>query len=755
MKNTTKTFMKTTFKICCQISLILTGVFLSQTQMFGQNQVQTDFATKTTQSNASESIEQKIEETLKKLTLEEKVAMCHAQSKFSTKGVERLGIPEIWMSDGPHGVRAEISWDSWDYAGWTNDSITAFPALTCLAASFNPELSSQFGLAIGEEARYRKKDVLLGPGVNIYRTPFNGRNFEYMGEDPFLASTMVVPYVKGVQQNGVAACIKHYALNNQEHWRSTVNVEVSDRALHEIYLPAFKAAVQEGHVWSIMGAYNKFRGQYTTHHELLTNKILKTDWGFDGVVISDWSSAHSTLEAALNGLDLEMGTGTDGLGTSTENHYDHYFLASPFLKKLKSGEIPESIVNDKVRRILRLMYRTNLSTNRPLGKANNVEHHEVARKVATEGIVLLKNKDNFFPIEDKKGLTIAVIGENATRSMAKGGGSSELKPKFEISPLQGIQARFKNATILHAMGYETGPSIYDAVLPPTMDQDSLKQAAIKIAKKADIVLFVGGLNKSHLQDCEGDDRQQFGLPFGQEALLNDIHNVNSNIGFILLTGNAVDMPWLDKVNALVETWYLGSMAGHSIADVISGDTNPSGKLPFTFPAKLKDNAAHYYGDTSYPGVNLTQHYKEDILVGYRWHDTKKIKPLYAFGYGMSYTSFELSNIKADKKTYNQKETINISCMVKNTGAVEGSEVVQVYIGKSNSKIKRALKELKGFNKINLTKGEQKTVNISIDVNKLAFYDETISDWNLEKGYYNIYVGNASDNISKTLKIKIQ
>ena len=730
-------------------------MFLSQTQMFGQNQVQTDFATKTTHSNASESIEEKIEETLKKLTLEEKVAMCHAQSKFSTKGVERLGIPEIWMSDGPHGVRAEISWDSWDYAGWTNDSITAFPALTCLAASFNPELSSQFGLAIGEEARYRKKDVLLGPGVNIYRTPFNGRNFEYMGEDPFLASTMVVPYVKGVQQNGVAACVKHYALNNQEHWRSTVNVEVSDRALHEIYLPAFKAAVLEGHVWSIMGAYNKFRGQYTTHHELLTNKILKTDWGFDGVVISDWSSAHSTLEAALNGLDLEMGTGTDGLGTSTANHYDHYFLASPFLKKLKSGEIPKSIVDDKVRRILRLMYRTNLSANRPLGKANNVEHHEVARKVATEGIVLLKNKDNFFPIEDKKGLTIAVIGENATRSMAKGGGSSELKPKFEISPLQGIQARFKNATILHAMGYETGPSIYDAVLPPTMDQDSLKQAAIKIAKKADIVLFVGGLNKSHLQDCEGDDRQQFGLPFGQEDLLNDIHNVNSNIGFILLTGNAVDMPWLDKVNALVETWYLGSMAGHSIADVISGDTNPSGKLPFTFPAKLKDNAAHYYGDTSYPGVNLTQHYKEDILVGYRWHDTKKIKPLYAFGYGMSYTSFELSNIKADKKTYNQKETINISCMVKNTGAVEGSEVVQVYIGKPNSKIKRALKELKGFNKINLTKGEQKTVNISIDVNKLAFYDETISDWNLEKGYYNIYVGNASDNISKTLKIKIQ
>ena len=747
--------MKITFNANYHISIFLICAFLGQILLYGQEDVQASNNINKTQSYPLNNIEEKVEELLKKLTLEEKVAMCHAQSKFSTKGVERLGIPEIWMSDGPHGVRAEISWDSWGYAGWTNDSITAFPALTCLAASFNPELSSQFGNALGEEARYRKKDVLLGPGVNIYRTPLNGRNFEYMGEDPFLASTMVVPYIKGVQKNGVAACVKHYALNNQEHWRSTVNVEVSDRALHEIYLPAFKAAVQQGNVWAIMGAYNKFRGRYTTHHELLTNKILKTDWGFDGVVISDWSSAHNTLEAALNGLDMEMGTGTDGLGTTTANHYDHYFLASPFLKKLKSGEIAESVVDDKVRRILRLMYRTNLSANRPLGRANNVEHHEVARKVATEGIVLLKNKDNFFPIEDRKELTIAVIGENATRSMAKGGGSSELKPKFEISPLQGIQARFKNATILHSMGFETGPSMYDEVLPATMDQDSLKLAAIKTAKKADIVLFVGGLNKSHLQDCEGDDRQQFGLPFGQEELLNAIYEVNKNIGFILLTGNAVEMPWLDKVNALVETWYLGSMVGHSIADVISGDVNPSGKLPFTFPAKLEDNGAHFYGDTSYPGVNLTQEYKEDILVGYRWHDTKKIKPLYAFGYGLSYTSFSLSEIKTDKKEYTQEDSINVSCLVTNTGAKEGTEVVQVYIGKPKSKVKRALKELKGFQKINLKSGEDTIVNINIPISSLAFYDETISDWNLEKGDYIVYVGNASDNISKKITVTVK
>lgn len=700
-------------------------------------------------------MEAKIDSILSMLTLEEKVAMCHAQSKFSTKGVERLGIPEIWMADGPHGVRAEISWDDWAYAGWTNDSITAFPALTCLAATFNPKLSSEFGFSLGEEARYRKKDVLLGPGVNIYRTPMNGRNFEYMGEDPFLASTMVVPYIKGVQKNGVAACIKHYALNNQELWRDKVNVEVSDRALYEIYLPAFKAAVQEANVWSIMGSYNKFRGQYTTHHEILTTKILKQDWKFDGVVISDWSSAHSTKEAAMNGLDLEMGTGTDGLGTTTANHYDQYYLANPFLEQLQKGEIPISIVDDKVRRILRLMYRTNMSSNRPLGRANNKEHHDVARKVATQGIVLLKNENNFFPIKDDKNITIAVIGENATRSMTSGGGSSELKPKFEISPLEGLRARYKNAKIIHSMGFASGASVYDEVLPSPYDADSLKIEAIKVARKADIVLFIGGLSKSHLQDCEGDDRKQYKLPFGQEELLNDIKAVNKNIGFVLITGNAVEMPWLGKVDGVIQTWYLGSMAGHAIADVISGDVNPSGKLPFSFPKKLEDNGAHSFGPTSYPGVDMNQEYKEDILVGYRWHDTKNIEPLYAFGYGMSYTNFTIKNITVDKKKYTSTDTITINCDVTNTGKINGAEVVQIYVGKSNSKVKRALKELKGFSKVFLKNGETQSVSISIDVATLAFYDESISDWNIEEGKYEIYVGNASNNISKKLEITVK
>ncbi len=703
----------------------------------------------------SKAIETKISQIISNLTLEEKVAMCHAQSKFSSPGIERLGIPELWMSDGPHGVRGEIKWDDWGYANWTNDSITAFPALTCLASTFNPKLAKDYGVSIGEEARYRKKDVLLGPGVNIYRTPLNGRNFEYMGEDPFLDSKMVVPYIQGVQQNGVAACVKHFALNNQEVWRDHINVVVSDRALHEIYLPAFKAAVEDGKAWAIMGSYNQFKNEHCCHNSILLNDILKKDWKFDGVVITDWGGAHDTKQAAFNGLDLEMGTGTDGLVTSKKNAYDYYFLANPFLKLIKNGEVREDIVNDKVRRILRLMFRTNMNPERPLGRINNQEHLDVARKIAGEGIVLLKNEGSFFPIDASKKLTIAVIGENATRSMTIGGGSSELKAKSEISPLQGLQNRYKNATIIHAMGYSSGPSAYGRVIPSTLDAIKLKKEAIEAASKADVVLFFGGLNKNHLQDCEGGDRKEYNLPFGQDTLLQELLKVNPNIGVVLVSGNAVEMPWISNVKAVMQTWYLGSVAGDAIADVISGDVNPSGKLPFSFPKKLSDNAAHSFGEMSYPGDGKNQYYKEDILVGYRWFDTKKIKPLFAFGEGLSYSKFELSNLDSDKKVYSKDDSIVISGTVSNTGIADGAEVVQVYIGKLNSKVARAEKELKGFQKIEIKKGNKETFKISIDPKSIAFYDETISDWNLEKGGYMIYIGNSSANISKKIKITIK
>ncbi|RKD86480.1 beta-glucosidase [Mangrovibacterium diazotrophicum] len=702
-----------------------------------------------------QEMEQKIDQILSQLTLKEKVAMCHAQSKFSSPGVPRLGIPEIWMSDGPHGVRGEINWDNWGYAGWTNDSITAFPALTALAATFNPELAHEYGVAIGEEARYRRKDILLGPGVNIYRTPLNGRNFEYMGEDPYLASKMVVPYIHGVQENGVSACVKHYALNNQEEWRGHIDVHVDDRTLHEIYLPAFKAAVEEGGVWSLMGAYNKYNGQHATTNKVLMNDILKGDWDFDGVVVSDWGSAHDTDESALYGLDIEMGSWTNGLTASKDFAYNDYYLADAFYEKLKSGEIDESVVNDKVRRILRLMFRTTMSDNRPLGRMNNQEHHDVARKIATEGIVLLKNDNNFFPINPNEKLTIAVIGENATKSMTVGGGSSELKAQYEISPLEGIQKRYPNATILYSMGYSSGPSAYGRVIPPKEDQDSLQQAAIETAKKADIVLFVGGLNKNHHQDCEGGDRLSYDLPYNQDALLDGIIAANPNVGVILVSGNAVAMPWLNKVKGLMQAWYLGSDAGYALADVISGDVNPSGKLPFSFPVKLEDNAAHSFGELSYPGDSINQYYKEGILVGYRWFDTKKIKPQFPFGFGLSYTTFEYSDLKTNKTEYAKDDSITVSFTLKNTGKVAGAETAQLYVSDPKCSVMRPAKELKGFDKVLLQAGESKEVSITVPVSCFAFYSEEGKNWVVEPGDFVLQVNSSSADNKLKQKIKVE
>ena len=697
-------------------------------------------------SFSQENTETKIDSILSLLTLKEKVSMCHAQSQFSSPGIPRLGIPELWMSDGPHGIRAEINWSNWGYSGWTNDYITAFPALTCLAATFNPSLSNQYGISIGEEARYRKKDILLGPGVNIYRTPLNGRNFEYMGEDPYLASKMVVPYIKGVQTNGVAACVKHFALNNQELWRNHINVNVSDRALYEIYLPAFKAAIKLGNSWSIMGAYNKFRGEYCSHNNYLLNKILKTDWGFDGVVISDWGGTHDTREAALNGLDIEMGSQID-TKKSIRQAFDANFLGSYFFELVKSREIDELILDDKVRRILRLMTRTTLDLDRPLGRINNTEHSQIARQVATEGIVLLKNKADFFPLSTDEKLTIALIGENAIKSMTTGGGSSELKANYEVSPLEGLKKRYNNASIIFSKGYTSRNSDQEA--------ESLIKDALEKASQADIVLFVGGLNKNRGQDCEAEDRKELKLPYNQDYLIGELQKVNPNIGVILVSGNAVSMPWLSSVKAVLQTWYLGSEAGNAIADIVSGDSNPSGKLPFSFPVKLTDNSAHFFGELSYPGDGETQYYKDDILVGYRWHDTNNIKPLFSFGHGLSYTTFKISNIKSDKKVYSNRDSVVISYKLKNIGLYDGAEVVQIYIGKSDSKIIRALKELKGFKKTYLSSGGESTETITLDVADFSFYDESISDWNLLSGTYEVYVGNSSENISEIISINIK
>lgn len=703
----------------------------------------------------SKPIEARVNDALSKMTLEEKIAMIHAQSKFSTPGCRRLGIPEIWMSDGPHGVRMEIDWDTWNHAGWTNDSCTAFPALTCLAATFNPELSLEYGNALGEEARFRKKDIILGPGVNIYRTPMNGRNFEYLGEDPYLASKMVVPFIQGVQQNGVAACMKHFALNNQELWRGHIDVEVSDRALYEIYLPAFKAGVQEGKVWTIMGSYNKFRGQYCSHNEILVNKILKGEWGFDGVLVTDWGSAHDTKEAALNGLDIEMGSWTNGLTWGESFAYDNYFMAQPYLEMIKKGELPESSLDEKVKRVLRLNFRTNMNRNRPYGSFATQEHADVARKVAEQGIVLMKNERNFFPIAKNRYKKIVVIGENATRSLTVGGGSSELKVKQEISPLEGLKAKYGENNVAYTMGYGSGPTVYDNFVPSPYNADSLKREALALAKGADVILFFGGLNKNFQQDCEGADRITYDLPFGQNELIDDLLKVNKNLAIILVSGNAVSMPWLDKVPALMQSWYLGSEAGSATANVIAGDINPSGKLPYSIPKKLEDNGAMSFGTISYPGDSIKQIYKEDILVGYRWHDTKKRPALFPFGYGLSYTTFEYGKANTDKKEYGKDETIKVSVTVTNKGKVDGAESVQVYASQSKPSVERPEKELKAFKKVFLKAGETQTVELAVPVKDLAFFDDKTHNWTVESDQFTLHCAASSADVKSSVAVKIK
>ena len=706
--------------------------------------------------DTTKPIEQRVEDALGRLTLKEKVAMVHAQSKFSSPGVPRLGIPEFWMTDGPHGIRPEVLWDEWDQAGWTNDSCVAYPALTCLAATWNPEMSMLYGKSIGEEARYRNKTVLLGPGVNIYRTPLNGRNFEYMGEDPYLAGRMVVPYVQGVQQNGVAACVKHFALNNHEVNRHTTNVVVDDRALYEIYLPAFKAAVQEGQAWSIMGAYNLYKGQYACHNQYLLNDILKGEWKFDGVVVSDWGGVHDTDQAITNGTDMEFGSWTNGLSQGTSNAYDSYYLATPYLQRIQEGKVGTQELDDKVRRILRLAFRTTMDLNRPFGSLNSPAHYEAARRIGEEGIVLLQNKNRVLPIDLNKAKKIAVVGENAIKMMTVGGGSSSLKVQRELSPFDGIKQRVGDqAEVVYARGYVgdasgeyngvvTGQNLKDDRTP-----EELIAEAVKVAQDADYVIFIGGLNKSNGQDCEDSDREGLGLSYGQDAVISALAKANKNLIVVNISGNAIAMPWVNEVPAIIQDWYLGSEAGHSLAAILMGDVNPSGKLPFTFPVKLEDCPAHSLGEYTGKRSNdvIDIKYNEGIFVGYRWTDKqKKVKPLFPFGHGLSYTTFEYGKPTATSKTMSADGNLTIKISVKNTGNREGQEVVQLYISDIKSSLPRPIKELKGFQKIKLAPGEEKTVTFTIDKEALSFFDDAQHAWIAEPGKFEAIIAASAADI---------
>ena len=730
-------------------------------------------------------IEARIDDALQRMTLDEKIAIIHAQSKFSSPGVGRLGIPELWCTDGPHGIRPDVLWDEWEQAGCSNDSCTAFPALTCLAATWNPDLALRYGQSIGEEARYRNKSVLLGPGVNICRTPLNGRSFEYMGEDPYLSGRMAVGYVRGVQQQGVAVCVKHYALNNNEHQRYTSNVECDERTLREIYLPAFEAAICEGGAWTLMGGYNLFRGQHACHNQYLMNEILKGEWQFDGAIISDWGGTQSTREAIYNGLDLEFGTWTDGLSMGATNAYDNYLMANPYRQLIREGKVGEEELNDKVRRVLRLIFRTTMNRQRGFGSINSESHVQLAQQVGDEGIVLLKNESNILPLSTHSTLsnpsnlsTLLVVGENAIKMMTVGGGSSSLKAQHEITPLDGIRARLAGTGVKlnYARGYVGDPGgSYNGVstgqdLNDARSADELCAEAVRMAREADVVIFIGGLNKSDHQDAEGTDRLQYGLPYGQDQLIEALAEANPRLVVVNISGNAVAMPWLNHVPAVLQAWYLGSEAGTSIAQVLFGDVNPSGHLPMTWYASLDQCSVHapvvkqgrqrVADPRRYPGIerqDSTVHlwdiyYDEGLDVGYRYIDRQKFSPLFPFGYGLSYTTFSMHDARVIDPT---PGAVKVNVSVTNTGSRAGAEVVQLYVQDVKSSVIRPLKELKAFRKVFLQPGETREVTLTLNARAFQFYDVAAKDWRSEPGRFNFLIGNSSKNILQTLAYELK
>lgn len=717
----------------------------------------------------SKPLEDRVEDALSRMTLREKINIIHAQSKFSAPGVPRLGIPETWCTDGPMGVRPEVLWDEWDQAKWTNDSCTAFPSLTALAATWNPDMALLYGKSIGEEARYRNKSVLLGPGINIYRTPLNGRNFEYMGEDPYLTSQMVVPYVKGVQSNGVAACVKHFALNNNEINRHTSNPIVDDRTLYEIYLPAFRAAAQEGEAWSFMGGYNLFRGEHASYNPILMNEILKGEWGWDGAVISDWGAVHDTRTAVSGGLDMEFGSWTNGLSNGASNAYDNYFLADPYLKGIQDGTYSTKELDDKVRRVLRLTMRTAMDRNRPFGSMGSDEHVAACREIGQEGVVLLQNRGGLLPIDLGKTRKIAVIGENAIKMMTVGGGSSSLKARYEVTPLDGLKKRVGDkARIVYARGYVGDPTgEYNGVvtgqdLNDPRSPEELLAEALQVARDADIVLFFGGLNKSNHQDCEDTDRESLDLPYGQNEIIEALAKVNPNLAVINISGTGVAMPWTAKVPAIMQAWYLGNETGNALASVLVGDANPSGKLPYTYYATLDQCGAHKLGEyPGHPGIDelgnevMDMPYNEGIFVGYRFIDKNKLKPTFPFGHGLSYTTFEYGKATIDKTEGSADDVFTVTIPVTNSGSREGKEVVQLYVSDKKSSVERPVKELKGFRKVSLKPGETAEVKFEIGRDALSYFDADKHAWVCEPGDFEALVGASSADIRSKVKFKVK
>lgn len=702
-------------------------------------------------------MEKRIEKLIKKMTLEEKVGLLHGNSKFYVAGVERLGIPEWSLSDGPHGVRAEINRHDWAYAGWTNDSASYFPTGTAFAAAWNPELAYRRGEVLGEEARWRKKDVLLGPGVNIIRSPLCGRNFEYMSEDTYMNSVLAVAYIKGLQSRDVACSVKHFAVNNQETNRTTVDVECSERALREIYLPAFKAAVQEGGALTVMAAYNKFRGEFCAENNYLVRKILRNEWGFDGVYVTDWGAAHSTVPSMEAGLDLEMGTLID--------KYEDWYYANPLIEAVKSGKVPMSLVDEKVGDVLRVMIKTNVLDPKKRfgpGSMNTKEHQQATYDAAAEAIVLLKNQNNLLPLDFSSIKSLAVIGDNATRKHSNGGLSSEIKAVYEVTPLGALRAKWGDKVdIRFAQGYEKLSTFVEGsnngqssgtFSSKTQESDALLKEAVEVARTSDVALLVCGLN--HDYDTESFDRLNMDIPYGQVELIQEVVKANPRTIVVMIAGSPLNMAAVDICSpAIVWAWFNGMEGGNALVDVLSGKVNPSGKMPFTTPVSLDQSPAHALGN--FPGRDLKVNYEEDILVGYRWFDTKGLPVVYPFGYGLSYTTFNYSNLNTDKKTYDQADTIQATFTLTNTGDREGAEVAQLYVSDPVCSVMRPVKELKGFKKVFLKPGESRRITLDIPVSSLAFYSEAQSQFVVEPGEFILQLGASTSDIKQKISIDVK
>ena len=702
-------------------------------------------------------MEKRIEKLIKKMTLEEKVGLLHGNSKFYVAGVERLGIPEWSLSDGPHGVRAEINRHDWAYAGWTNDSASYVPTGTAFAAAWNPELAYRRGEVLGEEARWRKKDVLLGPGVNIIRSPLCGRNFEYMSEDPYMNSVLAVAYIKGLQSRDVACSVKHFAVNNQETNRTTVDVECSERALREIYLPAFKAAVQEGGALTVMAAYNKFRGEFCAENNYLVRKILRNEWGFDGVYVTDWGAAHSTVPSMEAGLDLEMGTLID--------KYEDWYYANPLIDAVKSGKVPMSLVDEKVGDVLRVMIKTNVLDPKKRfgpGSMNTKEHQQATYDAAAEAIVLLKNQNNLLPLDFSSIKSLAVIGDNATRKHSNGGLSSEIKAVYEVTPLGALRAKWGDKVdIRFAQGYEKLSTFVEGsnngqssgtFSSKTQESDALLKEAVEVARTSDVALLVCGLN--HDYDTESFDRLNMDIPYGQVELIQEVVKANPRTIVVMIAGSPLNMAAVDICSpAIVWAWFNGMEGGNALVDVLSGKVNPSGKMPFTTPVSLDQSPAHALGN--FPGRDLKVNYEEDILVGYRWFDTKGLPVVYPFGYGLSYTTFDYSNLNTDKETYDQADTIQATFTLTNTGDREGAEVAQLYVSDPVCSVMRPVKELKGFKKVFLKPGESRRITLDIPVSSLAFYSEAQSQFVVEPGEFILQLGASASDIKQKISVEVK